>query len=107
MPAASCRIMPARSISRWDAISASLGVSRKLGRKYRDRRMKLSGKVGWRGLNRGTKGRNGGGITSAGRGIEHRTAEPEPNGPQKPSVEEVKTPGIFLRQGGGNRMTSI
>src|ERR1700731_2121054 len=39
MPAASWRIMPARSISRWEAISASFGVSRKLGRKNRERRM--------------------------------------------------------------------
>src|SRR5580698_11167253 len=39
MPAASWRIMPARSISRWEAISASFGVSRRLGRKNRERRM--------------------------------------------------------------------
>src|SRR4029077_2000418 len=31
--------MPARSINRWEAISASFGVSRRLGRKNRDRRM--------------------------------------------------------------------
>src|SRR5580704_2063199 len=31
--------MPARSISRWEAISASFGVSRRLGRKNRERRM--------------------------------------------------------------------
>src|SRR5215469_3118080 len=39
MPAASCRIMPARSIRRCDTISASFGVSRRMGRKKRDRRM--------------------------------------------------------------------
>ena len=33
MPAASCRIMPARSISRCETISASFGVSRRIGRK--------------------------------------------------------------------------
>src|ERR1700719_1046171 len=31
--------MPARSINRWEAISASFGVSRRLGRKNRERRM--------------------------------------------------------------------
>src|SRR4029077_15979563 len=31
--------MPARNIRRWEAISASFGVSRRLGRKNRDRRM--------------------------------------------------------------------
>ncbi|EAS51146.1 hypothetical protein SI859A1_01957 [Aurantimonas manganoxydans SI85-9A1] len=31
--------MPARSISRWETISASFGVSLRMGRKYRDRRM--------------------------------------------------------------------
>src|SRR5579864_8745995 len=39
MPAASCRIMPARSISLCETISASFGVSRKIGRKKRDRRI--------------------------------------------------------------------
>src|SRR5579884_1901139 len=39
MPAASCRIMPARNISRWDTSSASLGVSRRMGKKYRDSRI--------------------------------------------------------------------
>src|SRR3979411_611806 len=39
MPAASWRIIPARSISRCEAISASFGVSRRIGRKKRDRRM--------------------------------------------------------------------
>jgi hypothetical protein len=39
MPAASCRIMPARSISRCEAISASFGVSFKIGKKKRDRRI--------------------------------------------------------------------
>ena len=39
MPAASCLIMPARSIRRWEIISASLGVSRRIGKKYRDSRM--------------------------------------------------------------------
>src|SRR6266516_6647514 len=39
MPAASWRIMPARSMSRCETISASLGVSRRIGRKYRERRM--------------------------------------------------------------------
>src|ERR1051325_5222565 len=39
MPAASWRIMPARSISRSETISASFGVSRRIGRKKRERRM--------------------------------------------------------------------
>src|SRR5262245_27808134 len=39
MPALDCRIIPARSISLWETISASLGVSRRTGRKYRDNRM--------------------------------------------------------------------
>src|ERR1700731_3330046 len=34
--------MPARSISWWEAISASFGVSRRLGRKNRERRMDSS-----------------------------------------------------------------
>ena len=33
MPALDWRIMPARSISLWETISASLGVSRRTGRK--------------------------------------------------------------------------
>src|SRR4029077_548570 len=39
MPAASCRIMPARSISRCETISASFGFSFRIGRKNRDNRM--------------------------------------------------------------------
>src|SRR6266516_3488361 len=39
MPAASCRIMPARSIRRCDTISASFGFSLRMGRKNRDNRM--------------------------------------------------------------------
>src|ERR1700726_349750 len=39
MPAASCRIMPARSISRCETISASFGFSLRMGRKNRDNRM--------------------------------------------------------------------
>src|ERR1700686_4124827 len=39
MPAASCRIMPARSIRRCDTISASLGFSFRIGRRNRDNRM--------------------------------------------------------------------
>src|SRR5690348_16345712 len=39
MPAASLRTMPARSISLWLAISASLGASRVVARWNRDRRM--------------------------------------------------------------------
>src|SRR5258707_15654649 len=39
MPAASCRIMPARSISRCETISASFGFSFRMGRKNRDSRM--------------------------------------------------------------------
>src|SRR3954462_5038892 len=39
MPADICRIMPARSISRWLTIWASGGVSLSVGRKYWDRRM--------------------------------------------------------------------
>src|SRR6185295_15788760 len=47
MPADSCRIMPARSISRWETISASFGVSRRIGRKKRDRRIQtLKNRVG-------------------------------------------------------------
>src|SRR5258708_35159365 len=34
--------MPARSISRWETISASFGVSRRIGRKKRDRRISVS-----------------------------------------------------------------
>ena len=50
MPAASCRIIPARNMSRCETISASFGVSRRIGRKKRDRRM---------GFER-TRGRNDG-----------------------------------------------
>src|SRR4051794_4812319 len=39
MPAASCRSMPARSISRCDTISASFGVSFRMGKKKLDNRM--------------------------------------------------------------------
>src|SRR5215468_4905268 len=39
MPAASCRIIPARNIRRCETISASFGVSRRMGRKNRDKRM--------------------------------------------------------------------
>src|SRR5271167_1699006 len=39
MPAASCRIMPARSISRCETISASFGFSLRIGRKNRDSRI--------------------------------------------------------------------
>src|ERR1700712_353747 len=39
MPAASCRIIPARSIRRCDTISASFGFSLRMGRKNRDNRM--------------------------------------------------------------------
>src|SRR6478609_12006781 len=39
MPAASCRIMPARSINRCETISASFGFSFSMGRKNRDNRM--------------------------------------------------------------------
>src|SRR6266404_5487775 len=39
MPAASCRIMPARSINRCETISASFGFSFRIGRKKRDNRM--------------------------------------------------------------------
>src|SRR5262245_26712373 len=39
MPAASCRSMPARSISRCETISASLGFSFRIGRKNRVNRM--------------------------------------------------------------------
>ena len=50
MPAASCRIMPARSISRCETISASFGVSRRIGRKKRDRRIGcLENRVGCSG----------------------------------------------------------
>src|SRR5205814_5139388 len=40
--------MPARSISRWETISASFGVSRRIGRKKRDRRISVS-RIGWAG----------------------------------------------------------
>src|ERR1700721_2669170 len=40
MPAASWRIMPARSISRCETISASFGVSGRVGRKKEERRMR-------------------------------------------------------------------
>src|SRR5215203_6946995 len=39
MPAPSCRISPARSIRRCETISASFGVSRRMGRKKRLKRM--------------------------------------------------------------------
>src|SRR5271169_4589699 len=39
MPAASCRISPARSINRCDTISASLGFSLRIGRRKRESRM--------------------------------------------------------------------
>src|ERR1700759_2859317 len=39
MPAASWRTMPARSINRCETISASFGVSRRIGKKNRDSRM--------------------------------------------------------------------
>src|SRR4029453_3979313 len=42
MPAASCPIMPARSISRGETISASFGFSFRMGRKNRDNRMGLA-----------------------------------------------------------------
>src|SRR5207244_6500667 len=49
MPAASCRIMPARSISRCETISASFGFSFRMGRKNRDNRMgQLKESVGYR-----------------------------------------------------------
>src|SRR3954453_12268070 len=41
MPAASWRIMPARSISRCETISASFGFSFRIGRKNRDNRMTI------------------------------------------------------------------
>src|SRR5690348_13416157 len=40
MPAASCRIIPACSISRCETISASFGFSFRMGRKNRDNRMR-------------------------------------------------------------------
>src|SRR4051812_17772327 len=46
MPAASWRSMPARNISRCDTISASFGVSFRMGRKYRDNRMGTLGESG-------------------------------------------------------------
>src|ERR1700752_3970456 len=52
MPAASCRIMPARSISRCDTISASFGFSLRMGRKKRDSRMSatLAESAGLKGI---------------------------------------------------------
>src|SRR5215813_13006832 len=44
MPAASWRIMPARSISRCETISASFGFSFRMGRKNRDSRMGFGSK---------------------------------------------------------------
>jgi hypothetical protein len=46
MPAPSCRIMPARNISRCEAISASFGVSFRIGRKKRDRRIEQAQESG-------------------------------------------------------------
>src|SRR4051794_17716833 len=46
MPAASWRIMPARSISRCETISASFGFSFRMGRKNRDNRMARLGNRG-------------------------------------------------------------
>src|SRR4051812_35669911 len=48
MPAASWRIMPARSISRCETISASFGFSFRMGRKNRDNRMARLGNRGKR-----------------------------------------------------------
>src|SRR3569623_1923228 len=45
MPCDCWRIMPARNISRWETISASLGFSLRMGTKKRDRRMADSGTV--------------------------------------------------------------
>src|SRR5919201_1060232 len=47
MPAASCRIMPARSIKRCETISASFGFSFKMGRKNRDNRMGSTQGISW------------------------------------------------------------
>src|SRR5690348_12075828 len=41
MPALDCRIMPARSIRRWETICASLGFSRSVGMKNWDRRITI------------------------------------------------------------------
>jgi hypothetical protein len=40
--------MPARSISRWDTISASLGVSFRIGRKYRESCIRPESSDVWR-----------------------------------------------------------
>src|SRR5271155_240045 len=50
MPAASWRTMPARSISRCETISASFGVSRRIGKKNRDSRMGSAHDSGERAL---------------------------------------------------------
>src|SRR5205814_294643 len=62
MPAASCRIMPARSINRCDTISASFGFSFRIGRKYRDNRISTpqesAGSSSESGLSRKTQDRD-------------------------------------------------
>src|SRR5664279_4687053 len=62
MPAASCRIMPARSISRCETISASFGVSREIGRKKRVRR-----------IADGSESRADGSLVKADRPEKHKT----------------------------------
>src|SRR5580704_7003888 len=71
MPAASWRIMPARSIRRCEAISASFGVSRRLGRKNRERRMdsSLRGSGSETGTSAETQGREFGGGGNLGRNL--------------------------------------
>src|SRR6516162_9635180 len=50
MPALDWRIIPARSISRCETICASLGFSRKTGRKYLESRIKPNHGIGRRTL---------------------------------------------------------
>src|ERR1700730_6167309 len=65
--------MPARNISRWEAISASLGVSRRIGRKYRDSRIDDSlfdspRQPGWRPSETGTQAKRQGPSRRSGGG---------------------------------------
>src|ERR1700727_2853842 len=84
MPAASCRIMPARSISRCDTISASFGFSLRMGRKNRDNRMgtlKESVEHGRPAVKPDRVGKHKGGRPSKPRERRLKTAQDSPRQP--------------------------
>src|SRR5271169_5827097 len=103
MPAASCRIIPARSISLWDAISASFGVSRRMGRKYRERRMKSQS-------SRRNDPRFGAdmdrGPQKAATAVELQGPMRLANGARRVRTAQPVNTAEFLAAGGGNMMTS-